>query len=631
MTPSTSARRMNLGVKVGGIVLGAFLLAIGIGHAIQLRLILPSFYELEREEAGKNLERVVATLQGDLTQVGLSSADWAQWDDMYTFVGGRGDDATFLETTLNENALETMQVELLAVYDPDGRRIWGATLDPATLERLDLGELSADALPADHRILRGRLSTEGVTGLWATPAGVLLVGARAVLRSDRSGTAAGTFVVGRLLDTEAVEVIAARTRLEPRFEPLASVGATATADPSATTLERTAQGVEARTFLTDLAGRAVVKVSVTTPPDISARGERAVDAALASSAASVLAVLLLLLATLNRQVVAPLENLTRHAIRVGQSDDLRTRLSLQRRDEIGVLAGAFDRMTDRLSETRRELMAQSFASGKAELASGVLHNVGNVVTPLVVRLVDLQDALKAAPAAELRAAAAELGRPGDADDRRRDLARFVQLAGAQLANLTLRTREELAAITQHVHHVQRILGDQERHSRSTQVVERIDLAELVREGIDMLSPTMRASFASELDDGLTAAGGVLGSRIALQQVVSNLLINAAEAIAARGGGPGRLRIDAVPGPAGRDLVDVRFADDGVGLDPEELQRVFERGFSTKGRRGSGLGLHWCAVTVQALGGHLRAESPGRGRGCTMHLVLPAAPDAAAGG
>ncbi len=469
-----------------------------------------------------------------------------------------------------------------------------------------------------------------------------MVGARAILRSDRTGPAVGTFVVGRLLDAGAIRAIADQTRLEPHFAAISAVDLERlAAERSAATLERTSSGIEARTWLADLAGAPLVAVSVTTAPDISARGERAVRAALGSSAGSVLVVLVLLLATLNRLVVAPLEGLTRHAHRLGEADDLRTRLSLRRGDEIGVLARAFDRMTDRLSETRRELMAQSFDSGKAELASGVLHNVGNVITPLVVRLVDLQDALKAAPAAELHLALAELGTDGvgtdgvgpdgvGPDDRRRDVARFVALAGAQLATLTQNTRDELRAIAQQVDHVQRILGDQERHSRTHQVIERIDVADLVEEGIRMLSPTMRATLAIECEGGLAAADGVLGSRIALQQVVSNLLINAAEAVAGRGAGSGRLRIDAVPDPAGRALVDVRFTDDGVGMDAVELARAFERGFSTKGRPGSGLGLHWCSVTVQAQGGRIRAESPGRGLGCTMHLVLPVEPSGVAG-
>jgi two-component system NtrC family sensor kinase len=71
-------------------------------------------------------------------------------------------------------------------------------------------------------------------------------------------------------------------------------------------------------------------------------------------------------------------------------------------------------------------------------------------------------------------------------------------------------------------------------------------------------------------------------------------------------------------------VHLRVVDNGIGIGPEHLPRIFERGFSTKSRPSSGLGLHWCAVTVTAMGGRLYAESPGVGQGACLHLLLPQA-------
>jgi len=626
---------MNLGFKIGGITLSAFALAIALGYGIQRSLVLPSFYALEREEATKSLERVVETLSRDLSQLAVSTADWSYWDEMYRFAAADGDYAEFTASTLNLAAVETLHVHVMGVYGLDGQRIWGATVDPTSNDSFDVGELAADALSADHPLLRFAGAEDRVAGLWPSPQGALLVASSQILMSDRSGPPIGTVLLGRLLDDAAVLAIAEQTRLALTIEPWSGAAPAGPWIPSPTLrrspieVRASAEGIAAEAVLADATGRPLLVARTITPPAISARGEQAVATALVSTTATALILLLLLLLTLNRLVIMPIGHLTAHAVRVGEADDLRTRLALHRRDEIGALARAFDRMTDRLAETRRHLMEQSFDSGKAELASGVLHNIGNVITPLVVRLVDLQDTLKAAPAAELTLAIAELGRADGDGERRRDLGRFVELAGANVAGLTTRARDELAAITQQVHHVQRILGDQERHSRTTQVIERIDLADLVREGIEMLTPAMRSRLVIHDDGGLTAAGNVLGSRVALQQVVSNLLINAAEAIATRDVGPGRLWIDARPAATGRDLVDVRFTDDGIGMDAGELNRLFERGFSTKKRSGSGLGLHWCAVTVHAMGGHMRAESPGHGHGCTMHLVLPIEPGTSA--
>ncbi len=66
-------------------------------------------------------------------------------------------------------------------------------------------------------------------------------------------------------------------------------------------------------------------------------------------------------------------------------------------------------------------------------------------------------------------------------------------------------------------------------------------------------------------------------------------------------------------------------DDGVGIAPQNLQRVFEKGFSTKSpETNHGIGLHWCANAINALGGRIWAASDGPGRGAAMHLIVPLA-------
>ena len=85
---------------------------------------------------------------------------------------------------------------------------------------------------------------------------------------------------------------------------------------------------------------------------------------------------------------------------------------------------------------------------------------------------------------------------------------------------------------------------------------------------------------------------------------------------------GLLRITVDPAdPSEPQLVHVRFTDNGQGIPAEALPRLFERGFTSKAR-GSGIGLHWCANTMAAMGGRIHASSDGPGRGACVHLLLP---------
>jgi two-component system NtrC family sensor kinase len=64
-------------------------------------------------------------------------------------------------------------------------------------------------------------------------------------------------------------------------------------------------------------------------------------------------------------------------------------------------------------------------------------------------------------------------------------------------------------------------------------------------------------------------------------------------------------------------------DDGVGIAGCNLERIFEKGFSTKSKETNyGIGLHWCANSLGALGGRIWASSEGTGRGTSMHITIP---------
>src|SRR5256885_17150909 len=119
---------------------------------------------------------------------------------------------------------------------------------------------------------------------------------------------------------------------------------------------------------------------------------------------------------------------TRHAVALDEGRDLTTRLDLARTDEIGVLARELDRMVARVAESRTQLVDQSFQAGFAELAKGVLHNLGNAMTPIGVRLAGLRERLRAAPSDDAEQAVAEL-QAGAADSQRgADLQEFLRLA-----------------------------------------------------------------------------------------------------------------------------------------------------------------------------------------------------------
>jgi signal transduction histidine kinase len=245
-----------------------------------------------------------------------------------------------------------------------------------------------------------------------------------------------------------------------------------------------------------------------------------------------------------------------------------------------------------------------------------------------VKLGRLSQRLREAPARELEAAAAELAQPGSSEDRRADLSRFVELAGLELAKVVGSAPAELAAIEEQVVHVHQILVDQQQYARAARVLEPVALDDLCAETARLLPEDLHRAITLEIEPSLKEVGPVLAARVALQQILSNLFINAAESVRAAGrDGGGRLRLSASREQEdGMQRAHVRVEDNGRGIRPEQMARLFERGYTTKTQGSSGLGLHWSATTAASMSGRLYAESAGEGRGACLHLLLPLAAD-----
>jgi sensor domain CHASE-containing protein len=621
---------MSLQHKVIGLIVVVLLIYGALDYTVQSRLILPSFTAIEREEALKDMNRVLQGIERETQDLVVSAADWATWDDSYRFVQDRND--AFREMNLNDTGMTSLTVNLLYFFDAARNQVWGRVFDLVAKEAMPIALLPA-TLPEGHPLVSLTQPGAEAQGILLTAQGPVLIAAKPIVTSQNQGPVRGTVVFGRFLDAAAISTIAKQTGVQltillARDSGLPPESAAALAELEASGGSLIREDVNQNRvyrLLPDLFGQPALLVQVEVPRTISAQGQAATDFALRSLLSAGLLVLTVLVISLRRLILTPLRQLTQHTIAVGQHGNLSQRLVWARWDEFGILAYEFDRMVERLVETRAALIDQSYHSGVAEMASGLLHNIGNAMTPLKFRVMKLNDAIRNAPIAELRTALHQLADPDTPPDRRGDLEQFVELAGLEVVTLLDGTVEQLARIDQHVTHIQKILNEQERFSHAHRVLEALPVADLVREAVELCNGALPRQIHIEPSPDLAAVGAVVGSRVAVQQILINLLKNAIEAITTHSPPPetGRIAVKASLEPGdGGDQVHLRVIDNGIGVPPESLPHLFERGFSTKPQTLSGIGLHWCAITALALGGKLYAESAGVGQGACLHLLLP---------
>jgi two-component system, NtrC family, sensor kinase len=601
--------------KVIALVAGIFVILGVAAVLIGKFVIMPSFAELERADARTAMRRVAFALDLTLERVALSSMDWGNWADTYSFVNDHN--SNFAKANITEVALKQLNVNLLLVVDLAGNVLLATDRDLSTDAALGVDLATLKKLPDAFPWHAADLIGKSARGLIQTNRGPMMLAGAPVLDGNGRGPARGMVIMGRLLPGDALASIAAQAQFPVAMAPPGAAGETVRVGDTVTTVDRT---------LTDIYGQPLLTLGVEVPREVSLRGKSAVKVAAACMAAAAIMVLFLLIVVLNRVILNPLALMTRHAVEIGKGTDLTTRLDLHRRDEIGVLAREFDSMVERVAESRTQLVDQSFQAGFAELAKGVLHNLGNAMTPIGVRLVNLGERLRTAPAEDAELASTEL-RQGSADPQRgADLQEFLRLACRELAGTVRAAREDVAVMSRQATVIQNALAEQLRSARNEHVIEPVKLTELVAQSLEIVPDACRQRLTVDTDETLRGLGVVRVARTVLRLILQNLIINAADAVRDAGKERGRLRLSAqiVIDANGRQL-HLQCKDDGVGIAPQNLQRVFEKGFSTKSpETNHGIGLHWCANAINALGGRIWAASDGPGRGASMHLIVPLA-------
>jgi signal transduction histidine kinase len=618
--------RTRIAVIVSLVALGSTVL----GYLIQREFLYEQFLQLERPAALADLHRSQDALHRELEHLAVWNGDWAAWDDTYRFV--QDGNADFVAANLTGATLANVRCNAVWFVAADGRVVLARGADFATGAALDFPELPADRFPETHPLLpRGELEIPA-TGVLRTGHGALLVSSRQVVTSDVRGPAVGWFICGRLVTDELVGALAGQTHVpfrvrdvdDPTIVPVVREAVRAVPGAGPMVLEPSSDVLTAVGVLNDVWGRPAFVVTADLPREIARRGGQAMAVATACMVLAGTGTIVALVVLLSATVVTPLRRLTDHALRIGRSSDLSARSGIVRSDEIGVLAGAFDDMVAKLADSRAQVADTARRAGVSDASRGVLHNVGNVLTSVTVSASAIADLLRRSRtdgvvrgAEMIEANRDDLVRFLTEDRRGRVLPEYLRKASAALREERAAMLAEVERLQVAVAHAADIVARQGEFATGPDVVERVSLETAVGAALTFLEPTY-ARHGIELVREVEGDLVLSVDRTRLSQILVNLLANAKEAFAVSECVSRRVVVRAGVN-CGRVVISV--SDNGPGIARENLARIFECGFSTK-RKSRGFGLHYCAVTAREMGGSLRAESEGAGRGATFVLELP---------
>jgi PAS domain S-box-containing protein len=285
------------------------------------------------------------------------------------------------------------------------------------------------------------------------------------------------------------------------------------------------------------------------------------------------------------------------------------------------------RAESELAELNRQIAEAQRQAGMAEVATGVLHNVGNVLNSVNVSATLVRDQLAASKLQSLlKATALMRERISDLDTfltqdpQGRKLPDFLLKATEHVATEHRRWQVELACLSKNLEHIKEIVAMQQSYARLSGVVEPLAPHELVEDALRINEVALGRHGIRVTRQFETAPIVAVDKHKALQ-ILINLIRNAKQAIEANNRDEKELTLSIANQANGQVAIAVR--DSGVGIAPENLTRIFSHGFTTK-KGGHGFGLHSAANAAREMGGQLSVQSDGPGKGATFVLRLPVA-------
>ncbi len=269
-------------------------------------------------------------------------------------------------------------------------------------------------------------------------------------------------------------------------------------------------------------------------------------------------------------------------------------------------------------ELQKQLVEASHHSGMAEVATGVLHNVGNVLNSLGISASTAQAHVQSSPFDRIERIAAMLDAAGNEtapDSRTKLISEYLRALSTQMRRDSEVVRHEIDAINGHVQYLREIIQAQQSFARVGGTEEAVNVRELVESALMLKSHELKGTAVTR---DIPEMSKVWTDRYKLLQIIVNFITNACDAMAANGSAERRLAVRARQIDAG---IEIAVEDSGVGIPADLMERIWEFGFTTK-PHGHGFGLHSSAVAAQQLGGTVSADSPGAGKGARFAVRLP---------
>ena len=324
------------------------------------------------------------------------------------------------------------------------------------------------------------------------------------------------------------------------------------------------------------------------------------------------------------------QNLRRSKARLQQEQMMLESKVRERTSELTAEIEERKRMQLEVEHIHKQLLELSRQAGMAEVATGVLHNVGNVLNSVNVSATLVRETLRNSKIKSLGRVATLLR---DHDDTAEHMGSYLSTdpKGRMVPQFIIQLADQLAAehgmllaenqqLAKNVDHIKEVVAMQQNHATVSGITETVQISDLLDDALKIYSASFMR-YGIEVVRDYAELSPVTLDKHKVMQILVNLITNAKHALKDSGRSDGRITV--AIRTQGKDRYQIAVTDNGVGIAPETITRIFSHGFTTRAN-GHGFGLHSGANAAREMGGSLTVASPGLGLGATFVLDLPIA-------
>jgi len=284
---------------------------------------------------------------------------------------------------------------------------------------------------------------------------------------------------------------------------------------------------------------------------------------------------------------------------------------------------------DKLKVTQQKLVDTAHSAGMAEIATGVLHNIGNILNSVNISTEEISGTLKSSKLKGFLKANELVADNLDAlseffteNPKGRLIPGYYISLGEAMEDEHKLMTEEIGALVDKISMMRDVISTQQSYAKATLYTENVLITDIVEDALKLQLASLSKQGVKVIRRFDHNPRGSV-PKVKLVHVLTNLIKNGKEAMYENDkfNRPQRLEISVTE--FGQGMVEIRVRDNGCGIRPDNLEKIFNHGFTTK-KEGHGFGLHTCANFMTEMGGSLVAESEGEGQGSCFVVRFPLA-------